>query len=234
MNVGIVPKVLSHDPETPCPIGAWVTRLTVGQLSRVAPDGPLPCLMHRSRVMRQLMADLGLVPREPSSGHRLRRGGITKAGNGEARRVMVEAAWSYRMQARVSRARLGRIEGLPKPVRDIAWKAELRSLRPLPKARRGRQAGQRGDRRHRPREAGLRQGLPTPPPDAPCRVARAAGGGFPKSCGPGLSGRVAQGSRCRGIAAPPAPGRKPQPGSMGKPVYGSLSALLGIGRTATF
>jgi len=75
---------------------------------------------------RQLMAYLGLVPAERSSAERLRRGAITKAGNGEARRVMVEAAWSYRMPARVSRARLGRMEGLPKPVRDIAWKAELR------------------------------------------------------------------------------------------------------------
>ena len=75
---------------------------------------------------RQLMAYLGLVPSEHSSGQSLRRGGITKAGNGEARRVMVEAAWSYRLQARVSRGRLARMEGLPKAVRDIAWKAELR------------------------------------------------------------------------------------------------------------
>jgi len=75
---------------------------------------------------RQLMAYLGVVPSEHSSAQSVRRGGITKAGNGEARRVMVEAAWSYRMPARVSRARLGRIEGLPKAVRDIAWKAELR------------------------------------------------------------------------------------------------------------
>ncbi len=39
---------------------------------------------------------------------------------------MVEAAWTYRMKARISRARLGRMEGLAKPVRDIAWKAEVR------------------------------------------------------------------------------------------------------------
>ena len=75
---------------------------------------------------RQLMAYLGLAPSEHSSGQSVRRGGITKAGNGEARRVMVEAAWTYRMQARISQARLGRMEGLPKPVRDIAWKAEVR------------------------------------------------------------------------------------------------------------
>ena len=75
---------------------------------------------------RQLMAYLGLVPSEHSSGQSVRRGGITKAGNGEARRVMVEAAWTYRMKARISRARLGRMEGLAKPVRDIAWKAQVR------------------------------------------------------------------------------------------------------------
>jgi transposase len=75
---------------------------------------------------RQLMAYLGLTPSEHSSGETVRRGAITKAGNGEARRVMVEAAWTYRLHARVSRARLERLRGLPKAVRDIAWKAEVR------------------------------------------------------------------------------------------------------------
>ena len=75
---------------------------------------------------RQLMAYVGLVPSEHSSGPGIRRGGITKAGNGEARRVLIEAAWSYRMQARVSRCLLNRLEGLPKEVRDIAWKAQVR------------------------------------------------------------------------------------------------------------
>ena len=41
---------------------------------------------------RQLMAHLGLVPSEHSSGASVRRGGITKAGNAAARRVMTEAA----------------------------------------------------------------------------------------------------------------------------------------------
>ncbi len=53
---------------------------------------------------RQLMPYVGLVPSEHSSGPSIRRGGITKAGNGEARRVLIEAAWSYRMQARVRAA----------------------------------------------------------------------------------------------------------------------------------
>ena len=47
---------------------------------------------------RQLMAYLGLVPSERSSGATRRQGGITKAGNGAARRMLIEAAWSYRFR----------------------------------------------------------------------------------------------------------------------------------------
>ena len=75
---------------------------------------------------RQLMAYLGLTPSEHSSGSTTRRGGITKAGSGLARRVLIEGAWSYRMQARVSRKLYDRLEALPKAVRDIAWKGQLR------------------------------------------------------------------------------------------------------------
>jgi transposase len=75
---------------------------------------------------RQLMAYLGLVPSEHSSGDSVRRGGITKAGNNQARRALIEGAWTYRMQARISRKLHDRIEGLPKDIRDIAWKAQVR------------------------------------------------------------------------------------------------------------
>jgi len=75
---------------------------------------------------RQLMAYLGLVPSEHSSGSSVRRGGITKAGNALARRGLIEGAWTYRMSARVSRKLHDRLEGLPAAVRDIAWKAQLR------------------------------------------------------------------------------------------------------------
>lgn len=75
---------------------------------------------------RQLMAYLGLVPSERSSGGTVRRSGITKAGNALARRVLIEGAWTYRMQARVSRKLHDRIEPLPSAIRDIAWKAQLR------------------------------------------------------------------------------------------------------------
>ena len=75
---------------------------------------------------RQLMAYLGLVPSEHSSGGAVRRGGITKAGNLHARRALIEGAWTYRMQARVSRKLYDRLEALPQNVRDIAWKAQVR------------------------------------------------------------------------------------------------------------
>ena len=78
---------------------------------------------------RHLMAYLGLVPSEQSSGQRRRQGGITKAGNGAARRLLIEAAWCYRFPARVSRELLLRQEGLASPIRDTAWKAQLRLCR---------------------------------------------------------------------------------------------------------
>jgi transposase len=75
---------------------------------------------------RQLMAYLGLVPSEHSSGQTRRQGGITKAGNNTARRMLIEAAWSYRFPARISRELLLRQEGLTKPIRETAWKAQER------------------------------------------------------------------------------------------------------------
>ena len=75
---------------------------------------------------RDLMAFLGLIPSEHSSGPRHRRGGITKAGNPHARRLLAEAAWAYQGVPRIGRVMLYRQEALPKVVCDIAWKAQLR------------------------------------------------------------------------------------------------------------
>ena len=74
----------------------------------------------------QLMAFLGLVPGERSTGDTVRRSGLTLAGNRRARRALIEAAWTYRYPARVSETLRARLEGLPKAVRDIAWKAQVR------------------------------------------------------------------------------------------------------------
>lgn len=75
---------------------------------------------------RELMAYLGLVPSERSSGPSTRRGHITKAGNPHARRVLAEAAWAYRGIPRIGPVMQKRQEGLPTDVRALAWKAQLR------------------------------------------------------------------------------------------------------------
>ncbi|UWU19243.1 IS110 family transposase (plasmid) [Rhizobium sullae] len=75
---------------------------------------------------RQLMAYLGLVPSESSTGERVKRGRITKAGNTRARRVLIEGAWTYRFPARVSSRIQARLEDLPRTVREIAWKGQVR------------------------------------------------------------------------------------------------------------
>ena len=75
---------------------------------------------------RQLMSFLGLVPSEHSTGEAVRRAGLTLAGNRRARRVLIEGAWTYRYPARVSETLRTRIEKLPKAVRDIAWKGQVR------------------------------------------------------------------------------------------------------------
>jgi transposase len=75
---------------------------------------------------RQLMSYLGLTPSEYSSGERRRLGDITKAGNSAARRALIESAHAYRHPAKVSRIIQQRQQDLPKPIQDIAWKAQVR------------------------------------------------------------------------------------------------------------
>lgn len=75
---------------------------------------------------RQLMAYLGLVPGERSTGETVRRGGITKAGNGRVRHMLVESAWTYRHPPRIGKVKLYRLEATTPKVREIAWKAQTR------------------------------------------------------------------------------------------------------------
>jgi transposase len=75
---------------------------------------------------RELMAWLGLVPREHSSGATTARGAITKAGNRRARRTLVEGAWTYRLPARIGLDLLRRNQALPEAIKDMAWKAQVR------------------------------------------------------------------------------------------------------------
>lgn len=85
--------------------------------------------LRRFGTAREFMGFLGLVPSEHTSGATRRNGGITRTGNGNARRMLVEAAWSYRHRARIGPALQIRQEGQPKAVRDIAWNAQVRLSR---------------------------------------------------------------------------------------------------------
>jgi transposase len=95
------------------PIAAVTVVAELGDLQRFA-DAP------------QLMAYLGLVPSEHSSGKRERRGGITKAGNSHVRRVLVEAAWTYRHPARKTATLQRRAERTTAQIQEIAWSAQKR------------------------------------------------------------------------------------------------------------
>jgi len=85
--------------------------------------------MSRFDSARQIMAHLGLVPSEHSSGHRQKRGGITKTGNGHARRVLIEASWCYRSPARKTAQIQRRAQKTSETVQAIAWKAQKRLCR---------------------------------------------------------------------------------------------------------
>jgi len=75
---------------------------------------------------REFMSYLGLVPSEHSSGNTKQRGGLTKTGNTHVRRILVEAAWNYRLPARIGESLQPRLEGQPRYITDIAWKAQVR------------------------------------------------------------------------------------------------------------
>ena len=76
----------------------------------------------------QLMGYSGLVSSEHTSGNRVQRGAITKSGNAHLRRVLVEAAWTYRhrpnVQGRVLRRQ--KLLALSEEAKRIAWKAQQR------------------------------------------------------------------------------------------------------------
>ena len=74
----------------------------------------------------KLMAYVGLVPSEHSSGGTRRQGSITKAGNSRARHVLVQAAWTYRFPPRRGAVLNRRPEGQPPDAIGHSWKAQHR------------------------------------------------------------------------------------------------------------
>jgi transposase len=82
--------------------------------------------LSRFRTPHELMAYLGLVPSEDSTGDTVRRGSITKAGNHRARRMLVECSWSYQHPPRVGPHKQHKVDAAPPAVREIAWRAQCR------------------------------------------------------------------------------------------------------------
>jgi transposase len=85
--------------------------------------------LSRFQTPQQLMAYLGLVPSEESTGNTIKRGPITKAGNRRARRMLVECSWSYQHPPRVGSVKQHKVDAAPPAVREIAWKAQCRLYR---------------------------------------------------------------------------------------------------------
>jgi transposase len=79
----------------------------------------------------ELMAYVGLIGSEYSSGPKRRRGGITKTGNGHVRRLLIEAAWTYRFPARKTAYLQRRATKASEEAQAIAWKAQKRLHRRL-------------------------------------------------------------------------------------------------------
>lgn len=75
---------------------------------------------------RALMAYLGLVPGEHSSGAKRRQSAITKCGNSHVRWMLVESAQHYALAPKISRPLSLRQKGLPKAVCELSWKAQHR------------------------------------------------------------------------------------------------------------
>jgi transposase len=77
----------------------------------------------------QLMAFVGLVPSEHSSGTRQARGAITKTGNAHLRRVLVEAAWHYRHAPHVGKTLHARHQNATPTMVQRSWAAQQRLSR---------------------------------------------------------------------------------------------------------
>lgn len=75
---------------------------------------------------KQFMAYNGLVPTEDSSGVTRQLGGITKTGNRHVRKLLIEAAWSYRYQPAVKGELQKRQKDQPSNILGISWKAQNR------------------------------------------------------------------------------------------------------------
>lgn len=98
----------------------------IAHISAVTIAAELGNISSRFESARKLMGYSGAFPSEDSSGNRIRKGGITKAGNAHLRRIVVESAWCYRHLPRVGERLRKRQQGIPAEIIEIAWKAQNR------------------------------------------------------------------------------------------------------------
>jgi len=75
---------------------------------------------------RKLMAFVGLVPSEHSSGEKRRQGSITKCGNSHARWMLIECAQHFRKAPKIGASLTTRQEGLPHQVKELSWRMQNR------------------------------------------------------------------------------------------------------------
>jgi transposase len=98
----------------------------IAHISAVTIASELGNVSSRFESARKLMGYSGAFPSENSSGNRIRKGAITKAGNAHLRRIVMESAWCYRHLPRVGEKLRKRQQGIPAEIIEIAWKAQNR------------------------------------------------------------------------------------------------------------
>lgn len=98
----------------------------IAHISAVTIASELGNVSSRFESARKLMGYSGAFPSENSSGNRIQKGAITKAGNAHLRRIVMESAWCYRHLPRVGEKLRRRQQGIPAEIIEIAWKAQNR------------------------------------------------------------------------------------------------------------
>ena len=87
--------------------------------------------LRRFATARQFLSFVGLVVSEHSSGKTIQRGPLTRTGNSQVRRILIESAQHDRHRPTLSAALRERQEGVSKEVTDIAWEAQQRLCKRL-------------------------------------------------------------------------------------------------------
>jgi transposase len=111
---------LVHRGSEAADVGSLAARLTAASIAYELGD------LRRFPSAKKLMSYIGATPCEDSSGDRVRRGRITRAGNTALRRLFVESAWAYRHRPNEGYRHRKRAERAAPAVRAIAWKAQTR------------------------------------------------------------------------------------------------------------